>query len=126
MDLRGWITDAYESTTLIEWIGEDLQRARIVASLAGIGSGPPSDVVQFLLTDYRADDQVSSSLHGGFVSGFWWGNESNRLNSQIEQLNTWIDDPNLWRIFAGGRVRLSRALTRRLEVVLVEEAEEGR
>jgi hypothetical protein len=126
IELRGWITALYPAGDLIGRVGQSLDRARLVASLVGIGDGPPSEVVQFLLTNFGTDDQVSSSLYGDFVSGFWRGNESVRLNGQIAQLETWVRDPSQ----SAGVKRWAREaianLKRRREVVLLEEAEDNR
>ncbi len=124
--LPGLDHDAVPAGDLIGWVGQSLDRARLVASLVGIGDGPPSEVVQFLLTNFGTDDQVSSSLYGDFVTGSWWGNESVHLNGQIAQLETWVGDPSQ----SAGVKRWAREVTanlkRRREVVLLEEAEEDR
>jgi hypothetical protein len=126
MDLKGWITTLYPAGDVISWVGQSLYRARVVASLVGIGDGLPSEVVQFLLTSFGTDDQVSSSLYGDFVTGTWWGNESVRLNGQISQLETWVGDPRQ----SAGVKRWAREvianLKHRREAVLLREAEEDR
>jgi hypothetical protein len=126
IDFRGWFTSAYDAASLIEWIGGDLGRARLVASLTGVGEGSPSEIVSFLLTAFGSDEKVSSSLCGDFVSGLWWGNESDRLNGQIAQLNSWINDRDLSAGVKSWARSVIASLKRRLEVVVVREAEEDR
>lgn len=126
MDFRGWLTTAYDSATLIDWIGTNRDRARLVASLTGVGDGPPSDIVKYLLTEFGGDDEVKHSLYGDFVSGTWRGNESARLNSQIDQLTAWVDDRGLSAGVKAWAHESIRSLRRRLEFVLVREAEEDR
>lgn len=124
MDFRGWLTEAYSADDLIAWVGQDVERARLVGSMAGIGDGGPSGVVQYLLTHFGSDDELSSALHGTFISGMWWGNESARLNGQIAQMQGWIGD----RALSSGVKAWARTvigyLKNRLEVVLVHEAED--
>jgi hypothetical protein len=124
MDFRGWLTDLYSATDVVAWVGEDDERARLVASLTGVADGPPSEVVRFLLDKFGSDDKVSSSLYGDFVSGTWWGNESDRLTKQINQLESWIasrSEPAGVKTWAS---RVIESLKRRRDVVLEEEAEE--
>jgi hypothetical protein len=126
MDFRGWLTDAYAATDLIQWVGQDVERARLVASMSGIGDSGPSEVVQYLLTNFGSDDKLSSALYGTFVTGTWWGNESARLRGQIAQMQSWVDN-SAW---SAGVKTWARTvigyLNRRLEVVLIEEAEQDR
>ena len=123
MDFRGWLTSVYESATLIEWIGSDLERARVIASLTGVNDGPPSEIVKFLLTEFGDDDQVTSPLYGDFISGSWWGNESDRLNGQIAQMTSWLNDRALAEGVKSWVREVIARLKRRLEVALVQEAE---
>jgi hypothetical protein len=126
MDFRGWLANLYSATDVIAWIGNDVQRARLVATLTGIVEGQPSELVRFLLDNFGTDDQVSSSLYGGFVSGTWWGNESDLLNEQIRQLDGWVasrDEPAGVKTWAR---KVIENLKRRRDVVLEEEAEERR
>jgi hypothetical protein len=61
-----------------------------------------------------------------FVSGTWWGNESDRLNEQIRQLDGWVasrDEPAGVKTWAR---KVIENLKRRRDVVLEEEAEERR
>ena len=39
MDFRGWLTNVYTAADLIDWVGDDVDRARFVASMSGIGEG---------------------------------------------------------------------------------------
>lgn len=126
MDFRGWLTNAYTAADLTEWVGQDVERARLVASMSGIGDGGPSEVVQYLLTEFGSDDEVSSALYGALITGTWSGNESARLNKQIAQMRSWVDN----RAMSAGVKSWARSvigyLNRRLEVVLIEEAEQDR
>jgi hypothetical protein len=126
MDFRGWLTDVYTAADLIDWIGDDVDRARLVASMTGIGKGSPSDAVGFLLTRFGSDDKVSSALYGNFITGTWWGNESVRLNGQITQLSAWVNDRELSAGVKDWARDVIGSLKKRLETVLLEEAEEDR
>lgn len=123
MDFRGWLADVYSPTDVISWTGQDVERARLVASLTGITDGPPSEVVRFLLDNFGADEEVSSSLYSDFVSGAWWGNESDRLTQQINQLDGWIADRNEPAGVKAWAHMVNQNLQKRREAVLQEEAE---
>jgi hypothetical protein len=76
-------------TVVDEWVGDDVERARIAASIAPVGGLEPSPFARFLLARFGDDEQVRSSLYGSLVTGFWTGNESDRTARQIEQLTSW-------------------------------------
>jgi hypothetical protein len=126
MDFRGWLANLYSATDVIAWIGKDVQRARLVASLTGIGEGQPSELVRFLLDNFGKDDKVSSSLYGNFLSGTWFGNESDRLNEQIIQLDGWVASRDERAGVKTWALKVIENLKRRRDVVLEEEAEERR
>lgn len=126
MDFRGWLSNVYLPADVIAWVARDIERARLVASVTGIGGGLPSQLVQFLLGRFGADDEVASSLYGDFISGSWWGNESDRLNAQIAQLSSWVADKDQPAGVKSWARKMIASLRRRLDAVLEEEAEEDR
>jgi hypothetical protein len=89
MELQGWFLHRVPPEVVDEWVGTNLARARIVASIAPVGGSTPSPYARLLLDRFGQDDEVKSSLYGSLVTGFWTGNESDRIASQIEQLNGW-------------------------------------
>jgi hypothetical protein len=89
MELRGWFLNHVPPEVVDEWVGANLARARIVASIAPVGGSTPSPYARLLLDRFGQDDEVKSSLYGSLVTGFWTGNESDRIAGQIEQLNGW-------------------------------------
>jgi len=89
VELRGWLLEHVDPAWVEAWIGGDLERARLVASLAPIGDEVASSYVQFLLREFADDDRVKGSLYSSLVSGFWTGNESDRIQGQIDQLTAW-------------------------------------
>lgn len=88
-ELRGWFLHSVPSETVDAWVGADLHRARLVASIAPVGGSTPSPYARFLLERFGEDEKVKSSFYGSLVSGFWTGNESDRITGQIERLNAW-------------------------------------
>lgn len=92
---RGWLAHSVDIATARDWVGDDIERARTLASVATLGAEELSDVAMFLLTRFGGDRQVSSSLYGAFVSGTWWGSEAERIGGQIDQIRGWMDDPAL-------------------------------
>lgn len=93
MTARGWLATATDLETAETWVGADLERARVLASVASIGGAEVDAVARFLLDNFGTDRQVASSLIGEFVSGGWTGNESDRIARQIAQVQGWIDRP---------------------------------
>lgn len=124
MDSRSWLASAYSATDVIAWISQDVDRARLVASLTGVTDGQPSEVVRFLLDEFGTDERVSSSLYGSFMSGTWWGNESDRLTQQINQLDSWVADRGEPAGVKAWASKAIQSLKKRRDVVLEEEAEE--
>ncbi len=94
MQLRGWFLHHMQPPVIEGWIGDDIERARIVASLAPIGGAEPSPFTRFLLDRFGTDDEVRSSLYGALVTGFWTGNESDRIARQVAQLTAWRTSPS--------------------------------
>jgi hypothetical protein len=92
---RGWLADCVDVAVVEEWVGDDLDRARAIASIATLGEEGLTDVAVFLLSRYSGDSQVSSSLHGEFVSGTWMGSEADRIGDQIDRIRAWLDQPTL-------------------------------
>jgi hypothetical protein len=124
LDFQGWLANLYSAEDVIAWVGTDSNRARLVASLTDLPDGPPSDVVGFLLTQFGDDDQVTAALYGNYIAGSWWGNESARINGQIEHLDGWIRDRNQPAGVKAWARKVIADLARRRTAVLEEEAEE--
>jgi hypothetical protein len=89
MELRGWFLLHIPPDVASSWVGTDVERARIVASMAPVGEEKPTEIARFLLENFGDDREVAGSLYGTLISGSWWGNESDRIAGQIERLNTW-------------------------------------
>ncbi|MHB8448853.1 MAG: hypothetical protein ACYDAQ_00035 [Mycobacteriales bacterium] len=123
MDFRGWLADVYDSNDVIAWIGQDVQRARVVASLTTVQRDTPSELVRFLLESFDSEDEIASSLYGNFISGGWTGNESDRISGQIAQLERWVasrtEPPGVKKWAA----KVIDSMKRRRDAVLEEEAE---
>ena len=108
MGLRGWFTSSVPTETIQTWVGNSLERARLVAAIAGVTPSAPtplprfadtydsdlSAVARFLLTQFGEDEEIRSALYGDFVSGSWTGPQSNVLAQQIGQLKRWSANPN--------------------------------
>lgn len=90
MSTRGWITHAFPLETLAAWVGDSLDRARRLASIADVGGSEPTDVTRWLLDRFGDDDEVGGGLAAEFSSGAWTGNWSDRVSKQIAQLEGWL------------------------------------
>lgn len=103
MEIRGWLLSVVPVEILKAWVDDDVDRARLVASISPVGgeepipsapvapaaSETPTPITRFLLDRFGSDQKVASSLSAQFISGFWWGPESERLTRKIKQLNGW-------------------------------------
>lgn len=92
MSVRPWLLAGIDLGPIKAWIGGDVERARTVARIAPIGGQEPTPVARHLLDEFGEDADVGSSFYGALVSGSWVGNESDRIQRQIDQLNSWRDD----------------------------------
>lgn len=90
MGLRGWFGDLVDLEALSGWVGDDLDRARAVASVSTIGEQHKlNEVAQFLLSEFPEDQHIESSFYGDLVSGSWSGSESDRISRQISLVEGW-------------------------------------
>lgn len=124
MELRGWFLHKVPPAVVDGWVGDDLGRARIAASIAPVGGAEPSPYARFLLDRFGDDEQVRSSLYGSLVTGFWTGNESDRIARQIERLTSWrasADEPAAVRAWARDVIA---SLEQSRQQALQREAEE--
>jgi hypothetical protein len=124
MTLRGWFTSAIPVGVIDEWVGDSVDRARLVADITPAGEDEPNPVAVLLLSRFPNDDKIVGSLAGNFQSGAWFGSWSRRLETQIEQLQGWrrrADLPLAVRTWA--RLMIE-ALERQKVEVLQREAEE--
>jgi hypothetical protein len=122
LQVQGWLLDTFPEGVVSEWIGEDVSRARLVATLTPVDSSAPSPIVRALLQRFGADERVAGSLRSQLVAGFWTGNESERLAKQITELKGWrqLDSPaaSKWA------QETAHLLDERRTAVLQSEAEE--
>lgn len=92
-----WLGLAVELPIVERWVGRNVERARIVASVTPMEGATLPPAAKFLLENFSQDDRVKSALVGQFVSGSWSGNESDRIGRQIEQVEGWLTDHSLSR-----------------------------
>lgn len=120
-----WLGAAASVSTAQQWVGESVERARVLANVTKPGGVTLAPVARFLLETFGDDDRVQSYLVGQFISGMWTGNESERIAAQIAEVQGWIaevgQDP---AVKAWGR-KLVANLQGRLEGVVQEEEEQG-
>lgn len=124
MNLRGWFTPAIPVGVIDEWVGDSVDRARLVADIAPAGGDEPNPLAVLLLSRFPDDDRIAGSLAGAFQSGAWFGSWSRRLETQIEQLQGWrrrADLPLPVRTWAR---RMIETLEQQREQALQREAEE--
>ncbi len=123
MSIRGWITTHFPIDVLSDWVGDDLDRARILAQVATAGADTPSPETEFLLKNFGDDEEIRSSLAGDFMSGSWMGAWSDRIRKQISDLESWQtpDRPDGIRRWAR---EVTVQLRRDLDDALQREAEE--
>ena len=89
MSTRTWLLNGLDTAAIHEWIGDDLGRARLVASITHPGTEEPTPLSRYLLDKFGTDQEVQGHLYGNLISGIWSEAESARLRRQTDQLNSW-------------------------------------
>lgn len=125
MDARGWLADVVPLETVAQWVGSNVERARLVASIADPGSAEPTPAARWLLTNFPSDERITSSLYGELITGSWMGNESDRLQGMIANLEKWVASPSESTGVKGWARKVAGSLRRQREAALEREAEEG-
>lgn len=120
-----WLGNAVEANVAERWVGESLERARVLAGVTKPGGRPLSETARFLIDNFGHDDRVPSQLVGQFISGMWSGNESDRIASQMEDVRSWIDEPGQSSSVRSWGRKLLEDLDTRRRAVLEAEAEGG-
>ncbi len=122
---REWLGHAADLDTAKRWVGSNVERARILANVTDPGASPLSTTIRYLLDEFGADDHVSSSLVGSYVSGMWSGNESERIAGQLEQVRAWMNEPAQSSAVKSWCRRLIGSLEDSRRDALEREAERG-
>jgi hypothetical protein len=125
MQLRGKIQSFTPIEVLDEWIGTNVERARIAAAIANPGEAEPTALAILLLDRFGDDDRIWSSLRSTFESGSWFGSWSSRITTQIEQLTAWQGKPNLPLGVRQWAKVIIESLRSELAAVLEREEERG-
>jgi hypothetical protein len=114
-DFVGWLPEALDAERLMEWIGDDVTRARRVADLADPGGECSSAIVRSVLDKFGGDEEVSNGLLRNLSGNSWGLRDSERIEQQIVQLQGWIDSPaesDGSKRWAAGAIRRMRELQR--------------
>ena len=93
MSVREWLLTEIDTTPVQEWIGDDIGRARIVARITHPGTDQPTPLARYLLDRVSDDEEVTTCLYTNLITGSWTEKESDRIQRQIEQLNSWRQNP---------------------------------
>ncbi len=124
MQLRGSVVvPAFPADVIERWVGSDIGRARIAASITPVEGEEPKPLARYLLQHFGEDKEIGASLAGTFMSGSWTGPESGRLAAKIAQLNSWRsrqDEPLGLRQWAS---RMVEGLEAQRQAALQREAE---
>jgi hypothetical protein len=94
MTIRGWLIDAFPVEVIANWVGSNLDRARMIAGVAPAGGEEPTATAAFLLGRFGEDDEVAASLAAEYRTGSWVGPWSGRVRKQIEQMSKWQSNPD--------------------------------
>jgi hypothetical protein len=122
---REWLGNAVTVDIAKNWVGESFERARTLANVTKPGGTQLAPVARYLIDEFGKDDQVPSHLVGQFTSGMWTGNESERIASQIANVQSWIAEPGQSTGVKSWSRKLIASLTARRQSVLLEEEERG-
>lgn len=121
---RAWLSGAVDIEVVKAWVATSVERARIIAEVTSLGGDTFSPVARFLLDHFGSDKRVASTLMGELISGFWSGNESDRIKGQIQQVTRWLEQPRQSRAVKKWARTQLRWLRIRLDETLQQEAEE--
>lgn len=88
-----WLACAVDLAEVKEWVGTNLERARLVARITTPGDTQVDPVGRFLLANFGTDDEVASALQLNYMVGVWRGNYSAHCQAQIDLLTGWINNP---------------------------------
>lgn len=93
MYLRGWYAELFDPELLLTWAADNMPRGpRIIAELTPVENGPLLSLARELLIRFGEDKEIGSALYGNFVSGSFWGQESNWLEEKRQVANQWTQD----------------------------------
>jgi hypothetical protein len=123
--VRDWLGEAVSVDVAKRWVGDSVERARVLANVTTPGGQQLSATARFLIEEFGQDDRVPSHLVGQFISGMWSGNESERISSQISQVQAWIAEPGQSAEVKSWARKLVAHLEARRGAVLQEEEERG-
>lgn len=123
--VRDWLGEAVSIDIAKRWVGDSVERARVLANVTTPGGQQLSPTARFLIEEFGQDDRVPSHLVGQFISGMWSGNESERISSQISQVQAWIAEPEQSTEVKSWARKLVAHLEARRGAVLQEEEEQG-
>jgi hypothetical protein len=125
MQIRGWFIGNFPTEIVTKWIGTDLSRAQTVASVSPAGGDEPSELARYLLEKFGDDELVASSLASEFWSGGWTGPQSDRILSQISQLNSWRHNSSEPLGVRKWAAKMIQSLEKNLQNTLEREAEDN-
>lgn len=123
--VREWLGEAVPVEAAKQWVGTDVGRARVLANVTTPGGHQLSPTARFLIEEFGQDERVRSHLVGQFISGMWTGDESERISSQISEVQAWIAAPGQSTEVRSWARKLVANLESRRTVVLQEEEERG-
>ena len=92
IDLQGWFVHSLPLETITTWIGDSIERARVVASVADPGDEKPTELGRYLLVKFPDDKKIIQSLNAQYWNDGWSGSWASHLEKQISQLQQWVDD----------------------------------
>lgn len=123
--VREWLGEAVPVEAAKQWVGTNVERARVLANVTTPGGHQLSPTARFLIEEFGQDERVPSHLVGQFISGMWTGNESERISSQISEVQAWIAEPGQSAEVKSWARKLAANLEARRTAVLQEEEERG-
>ncbi|MYC84646.1 MAG: hypothetical protein F4X18_03890 [Acidimicrobiia bacterium] len=86
------VLEGVEPSPIQAWIGNDANRARLVARVARLGSDEPTPMARYLLATFGDDEQITSIFDLKLDGELQEGNRSSHLQRQIDRLDSWRQD----------------------------------
>lgn len=92
IDLQGWFVHSLPLDTITAWVGDSIERARVVASVTDPGDEAPTELGRYLLVSFPGDKKIVQSLNAQYWNDGWSGSWASHLEEQMRQLQQWVDN----------------------------------
>lgn len=123
--VQEWLGNVATVEMARHWVGDNVERARTLANVTKPQGELLPPMAKYLIDEFGRDTKVSSYLVGQYISGMWSGNESDRITSQVAEVQSWISEHGQSGAVNSWGRKLIASLQSRHRRVVEEEEERG-